>query len=209
MELEDFRIGLQNKLENQVNPRPFVCEGSPLECEVFIVGINPATTLKNDFWAFWSDDGGFNKTKWLEYYISERQLNANPEKRRPNRLSNTRQRIEWITESANPVKILETNLFAKATKKAKELTKADKENSVFYFLLETIKPKLIFIHGKKPKEYFEKHYGLETNNDGIGYCSINGLKTKVIAKKHLAIGWSKDNTLKLGAFLKSEIYPEG
>lgn len=29
--------------------RPFVYEGSPLECEVFIVGFNPATASTLDF----------------------------------------------------------------------------------------------------------------------------------------------------------------
>ena len=55
-----------------VGLRPFVCDGSPLDCRVFLVGINPATEMSGNFWDFWDDDSGFNKEKWRERYDEER-----------------------------------------------------------------------------------------------------------------------------------------
>ena len=52
--------------------RPFVCDGSPLECEAFIVGERVATTGL-DFWRFWSDERGFDRSAFLEAYKAERQ----------------------------------------------------------------------------------------------------------------------------------------
>ena len=39
-------------LNRETDLRPFVCEGSPIECESFLVGINPASEMSVDFWDF-------------------------------------------------------------------------------------------------------------------------------------------------------------
>ena len=51
--------------------RPFVCDGNPCDCKAFIVGINPASRVS--FWAFWSDETGFDKKSWLARYVAERE----------------------------------------------------------------------------------------------------------------------------------------
>lgn len=47
LELTDFAVGLQKIMNKLDHPglRPFVCDGSPLECEVFLVGKNPVSGL--------------------------------------------------------------------------------------------------------------------------------------------------------------------
>jgi hypothetical protein len=85
--------------------RPFVCEGSPLDCQIFIVGFNPATTNVS-FWDFWRLPYGFDKKAWLPMYESER------EEQGKKRQSSTRKRIERIVEAAWPLKCLETNIHA-------------------------------------------------------------------------------------------------
>jgi len=72
--MNNFRIQLNERLKPYDKPRPFICDGNPLDCEVFIVGINAATEMEKDFWTFWSDNTGFNKKEWLETYILERSL---------------------------------------------------------------------------------------------------------------------------------------
>jgi hypothetical protein len=206
MKLLEFENSLREKLKSYEKPRPLICEGNPLECEIFIVGINSATEMQNDFWSFWSEKIGFNKPKWLESYILERKLKPlKPNKTRRNKLSNTRQRIEWIVESIKPFKTLETNLFVKATPTANELMSEDRESSVFEFLLETIKPKIIFIHGNEVIEYFENLYNLKITKDKVADFEILGTKTNILAMNHLSRGWSKQKSLELGKLLKSEI----
>jgi hypothetical protein len=206
MKLTEFEENLREKLKNYEKPRPFVCEGNPLNCEIFIVGINSATEMNKDFWSFWSGEKGFNKSEWFESYILERKLKPlKPNKTRRNKLSSTRQRIEWIIESANPIKTLETNLFVKATPTADELTNEDRESSVFEFLLKTIKPKIIFIHGNEVIEYFQKLYGIKIGKNKIEKFEILGTKTNLLAMNHLSRGWSKQKSIELGEQLKSEI----
>jgi hypothetical protein len=206
MTLTEFESDLRKKLKNYEKPRPLICDGNPLDCEIFIVGINAATEMNTDFWSFWSKKSGFNKTEWLESYILERKLKPlKPNKTRRNKLSNTRQRIEWIIESIKPIKTLETNLFVKATPTAEELTNEDKESSVFEYLLETIKPKIIFIHGNEVIGYFEKLYGIKIKKNQIKNFEVSGTKTNILAMNHLSRGWSKKKSMELGELLKFEI----
>ena len=204
MNLLEFENSLRKKLKKYDKPRPLICDGNPLNCEIFIVGINAATEMQADFWSFWNNKSGFNKAEWLETYILERKTKPlKPNKTRRNKLSNTRQRIEWIIESIKPVKTLETNLFVKATPTADELNNEDRESSVFEYLLRTIKPKIIFIHGNEVIEYFEKLYGIKIAKNRIANFEILGTKTNILAMNHLSRGWSKEKSLKLGELLKS------
>lgn len=206
MKLLEFENNLNEKLRKYVKLRPFICEGNPLDCEIFIVGINAATEMKSDFWSFWSTENGFKKTEWLESYILERKLKPlKPNKTRRNKLSNTRQRIEWIIDSIKPIKTLETNLFVKATPAANELEIEDRESSVFEYLLVTIKPKILFLHGNEVIEYFEKLYGIEIIKDKIEMFDILGTKTNILAMNHLSRGWSKKKSIELGKRLNFEI----
>lgn len=206
MTLLEFEINLREKLEKHNRPRPFICNGNPLESEVFIVGINAATEMKKDFWDFWTQDLGFDKGKWLETYIVERKEKPlKPNKTRRNKLSNTRQRIEWITESIKPIKTLETNLFVKATPTAQELNSGDRKSEVFEYLLETIKPKIIFIHGNEVKDYFEKLYNINIAKDKIQLFKILGIDVKILAMNHLSRGWGMEKSVNLGETLKSEV----
>ena len=186
MKLAEFEQNLREKLKSYEKPRPLICEGNPLNCEIFIVGINAATVMNKDFWSFWSKENGYNKAEWFESYILERKTKPlKPNKTRRNKLSSTRQRIEWIIESANPIKTLETNLFVKATPTANELTNEDKESSVFEFLLDTIKPKIIFIHGNEAIEYFQNLYGINIVKDKVEQFEILGIKTNLSSFKRL------------------------
>lgn len=107
--------------------RPFVCDGSPFECEAFIVGQEVAT-MGLDFWRFWSDERGFDRDAFLAEYRAERQQRGKRDS-----ISQTRKVVHYVIESAYPVKCLTTN--------------AD-DLRVLQFLLESIRPKVVLAHGK-------------------------------------------------------------
>ena len=111
-----------------VGLRPFVCDGSPLDCRVFLVGINPATGMSGNFWDFWDDDSGFNREQWRERYVAERG----------NGDSKSRKVIERIVEAARPVSCLETNLFSAQAGRKDQLRDGEKSTAAFEFLLDKI-----------------------------------------------------------------------
>jgi hypothetical protein len=92
--------------------RPFVCDGSPLDCDVALVGYNPATILDADFWDFWLPEIGFDKARWFETYKAERiSRPLKPGKKRRNAVSPTRKRIELFVGGLGNHRCIETNLY--------------------------------------------------------------------------------------------------
>lgn len=52
MTLTEFEYNLREKLKNYERPRPLICDGNPLDSEIFIVGINAATEMNKGFGIF-------------------------------------------------------------------------------------------------------------------------------------------------------------
>jgi len=198
-----FTKALAELLNDFPKSRPFVCEGDPLACEVFIVGFNAATEMEASFEDFWSDKNGFDKKKWYEAYVKERKAKPLvPPKTRRNTISNTRQRIEWIISTSKPYSCLETNLYSKATETAKELESADRRTAIFEFLLKEIKPKVLFLHGVEVRKEFEKLYSLNLTENEINECLLFNNPVRILSMPHLSRGWSKVKALETGESIK-------
>lgn len=143
--------------------RPFVCDGSPLDCSAFIVGANPASEIP--FWPFWSTASGFDKSSWQATYEQTRIAAG----KRP--VSSTRERINRISQAASPVSCLETNVFAEATATLAELQRRTRPTSLLALLIEWIEPRVILAHGRDAAR-------------SVGLLELNP-RTTVIQEKHL------------------------
>ncbi len=187
MEPEEFERDLMALIGRPTDLRPFVCDGSPLACSVFIVGFNPATTVSIDFWQFWRSSYGFTKLSWLNTYIEERRVRPlKPGKKRRNTISNTRRVIEWIVEEASPIKCLETNIYAAPSEQATDLSMRLRITAPFDFLLRAINPRIIVAHGSEATTHI-----LEKQPSA-----------HVISVNHFSRGWSQDGARKLGRQIK-------
>jgi hypothetical protein len=200
-----FKTKLFEMLKLYPDPRPFVCDGNPLECNIFIIGINPATKIEMNFEDFWDEDG-FDKQKWLEAYINER-ANAPLKIGKKKRLlvSPTRRSIDHIVKHVTSGKILETNLYIKQTKEAHELKKKDKKTDIFEFLIQEIKPKIVVLHGKSVKDYFRINYDDRINDDDFAEIDIKNLRTLAYATRHLSRGWTFEKLEELGKRIDNKI----
>ena len=200
---QEFEAKLKVVMGGRTDLRPFVCDGLPLECKIFIVGYNPATEMSQSFWDFWNSDTGFDKAVWSEAYQQERICRPlKPGKTRRNRKSSTRQRIDWITEAASPVKCLETNLHSKATEKAKDLSVIEQEDKVFNFLLQEIRPKVMLLHGVETRKHLEKLDCFWIESSGKRVLNVSSLQVEVIAVPHLSRGCSRCRAEELGEQLR-------
>lgn len=152
--LADFARELQHLIGRPSTLRPFVCDGSPLTCTAFSVGFNAATELVTDFWAHWRDDYGFDKSAWYADYLRVRAGRPlKPGRTRRLAVSTTRRRTELVLKAAAPVRCLETNIYAMPSASAAELATHYRDTSVFAFLLERIKPRVILAHGEEAVAY--------------------------------------------------------
>ena len=108
----------------------------------FIVGLNAATRLTDTFWSYWSDSIGFNRKKFDNDYSEHRSKRGN------------RPRIEAIAKQIGPC--LETNIYAIPTRKARQLSREDRQNPIIGYLFQAIKPDLVFVHSNGPIRFFEE-----------------------------------------------------
>ena len=82
--------------------RPFVCDGLLESCTVVVIGENPATEMRTDWWSFWNDKNGFDLRKFESEYQELRLASG----KRP--ISNTRIRLNRLR--SNGLRCLETNV---------------------------------------------------------------------------------------------------
>lgn len=188
--LEVFQQELAALIGAPTEFRPFVCDGSPLECEVFIVGFNPATPMSADFWQFWHPSKGFDKESWFEAYKKDRQARPlKPGKTRRNSVSPTRRVMDWVLEGAAPYRCLETNIYSASTEQAVDLASERRITAPFDFLLASIRPRVIVAHGVDAVEHVRKM----------------NIDAKVISVSHFSRGWSREAALELGVKIKDEL----
>ena len=194
--LSDFSRGMASLIGKPTDLRPFVCEGSPLGCEAFLVGINPASEMSIDFWDFWSDSYGFDKRAWFERYKVERiNRPLKPGKERRNKVSPTRRVIEWILEEAKPTKCLETNIYAKAAEQALDLDERSRITAPFDYLLQQVEPKLVIAYGKDAIKHLQSQ-GFECE-PSVGF-PIKDAMPRLWCVDHFSRGWSKEKARGLG-----------
>ena len=171
--------------------RPFLCDGSPVGSEVFLVGINPGTDTP--FWPHWQVPKGCDKKEWLEDY-----------KRRHLRLKPTRKRIEILMEAISPIKCLETNVFAKCSPDEQSLSEDGRDTAVFDYLLVNIHPKVIFIHGRSGIRHAEQLLKANLPKEQFTPVLYEGHKMEVIVASHLSRGWSYARVRELGERIKEK-----
>jgi hypothetical protein len=191
--LREFAARLRILTEGREDLRPFVCHGDPYACTAFVIGFNPASTMPEPFWRYWDDAQGFNKAAWLNAYRCSRSEAG----KRP--LSNTRQRLDWISEGALPVRILETNLHAVASSRKVNLQPEDRRGGdLVNFLLGEIKPRAVLLNGKDARTAFVRRYGCALDETFTPIAIDQGRRMMVAAVRHLAIGWSREAAIRMG-----------
>lgn len=135
MNLTTFEGGLAGAIGSPTTLRPFVCHGSPLDCEVFVVGYNPATAMDGDWWRYWRSGKGFDREAWWSDYLAQR--GGKPSK--------TRKRSDAILGALEGVRCLEANIDARPSKRKSQYPKP--VTAPFDFVLSACRPKVIIAHG--------------------------------------------------------------
>ncbi len=205
----EFESTLRELIGHPTEQRPFICDGNPLECTVFLVGTNPATEVSKSFWDFWNPDSGFDKHAWFETYKHERKAKPlKPGRTRRNEVSTTRKYLEQVVIGCKPVKCLETNVYSYPSSELSELSVLKRRTKVFDWLLEAIRPKALLLFGDEAVKHISQltHSPLVINN--VSKLKINDLQVFVLPKSHLASrkgDWSNEKAHEVGQQLKQLI----
>jgi hypothetical protein len=86
----------------------------------------------------------------------------------------------------HPGSVLETNICSEPTKRAADLKPKDRRTDVFMFLLETIRPSIVFLHSNEPIRYFRTLLNgqqIEFSHHAIVETSVLGGPLKICASE--------------------------
>ena len=170
--------------------RPFLCEGSPLVCPVFLVGVNPSTGVP--LWPYWSPDRGCDKQGWLAGY-----------RRQQGSLRPTRKRIERLFDTLAPVRgRVTTGCQAPAPREAGG-ARAKRTTAVFEFLLGRLAPRVVFVHGRSAVAEVARMTGARIGHATFTPARFAGVGFEVFAGHHLAYQWSYAAVDQLGGALRA------
>lgn len=175
MSLQHIDAAIRKLSGEHPESRPFLCEGSPLDCVVAQVGINPGSDTP--FWPHWSVETGCDKQGWLRDYRFRKAGKRTP----------TRDRIELLNEVLRPHKVLELNLYHQFSASEAGLAADHKSTELFEYMLDAVRPRLLFVHGRAPREHLERLLGTQLQTDDFTTTTYRGRAIDVfVATKHLA-----------------------
>lgn len=175
----------------RIDARPFLCQGSPLGAEIFIAGINPGTPTP--FWPFWSIENGCDKQGWLDSFYQHK----GGEK--------TRKAIEILLSSLAPIKYIETNLYHIYSKDEASLAPKDRNTNIFEYLLKTLEPEVIVLHGRSTRLKVEKFIQKELKINVLTKALLFKNEVNIVAIKHFS-RVSHQFIKNLGGNIKNECF---
>lgn len=195
--LERFEAGLRAHIGRPAHVRPFVCEGSPLECGAFVVGSNPATGMETDFWSFWEEGYGFRREAWVAASRAQRRAAGRPE------VTPTRRMLTRVMEAASPVRCLDTNVFATPTPSERDLAPELRRTAPFDWLLGEVRPAALLAHGREAADHLRRLLGAaHLPADRFEPVATPWGPMRVRAVRHLSRGWSYADADALGRALR-------
>lgn len=179
--------------------KPFFCEGSPMGCEVFIVGLNPGLRPPA-FWPYWDVSRnvsyGFHKERWLQAYGS---------------WTPTRHQIEILVAAISPIgclsplRCLETNVFAACSNRLADLPRERRSTEVFDLLVDVVRPRSLLVHGVEAVSHVERLAGCSIPLNQYLTIRLAGRETFVYARHHLSFQLSRAACRDIGTQLRQEM----
>lgn len=100
--------------------------------------------------------------------------------------------IGWILDDLPSIPVLETNIHSKASARETNLAQHERTTAPFQFLLQTIRPKVILVHGDKAIDVIDQQVANSKN-------PVAAIKTK-----HLRF-WSRDRVAALAKSIQEEL----
>ena len=92
---------------------------------------------------------------------------------------------------------METNIYPYAKPRARDLTAEEKRTDIFEYLLHIIKPRIVLACGDEAKQFFSER-GITLVEDRLKSINLDGLRIKLLPRKHLPYHTSHEEARKIG-----------
>lgn len=156
MSLVEFRNQLTKKLASvglaEEKVRPFVCTGSPLSCDIMMVGYNPSRDMELATFdaRIWDDNTGFDREHFVELYDFAGHQQGE------NRWSRNHIFQQNLIDELPDYAVLETYLYSMITPKKSLVPTLHRNTEIFDWLVKVVQPKLIITQNSEVRRYFER-----------------------------------------------------
>lgn len=176
---------LRRELRSRIPPDglcSFVCDGSPLDADVLIVGTNMSTSIR--FWDCWDDRLGFVRERWRSLYDRARAGERN-------RVTPTRRIIDGIEEAVRPNRCLSANVFATPSPRPSDLSTEQRDTSLFSFLVTNGRARVVVVHGKEAASHLFEVLQWDREHRAV------------FVVPHFSRGWSRAEAGRLGDAIRA------
>lgn len=192
--LQQFEFEVRRLTGDHPDARPFLCNGNPYPSDLMLVGLNPGVAIP--FWRHWSVTNGCDKAGWLEAYRNLRR-----------RYGPTRRRIELLFEGLSNYRCVEANLYPFPSKRLSDLPREFRSTALFQYLLEVIRPQLLFVHGADAVANLRSRGAAQLTLDRPMGVTIGRWSGTVYATRHLSYHWRDADVVTLGSTLDGILSP--
>lgn len=190
MSLDEFREQLSAKLQEvglaEDDVRPFVCTGSPLACEIMMVGFNPSRNVDVELFdpRIWNDETGFDREQFVEYYdLAGYQQDESKWSRNHIFQQN-------LIDELPTYPVLETYLYSSITPKKGMLSNEQRRTDIFDWLVDIVQPKLIVTQNSDVSKYFERITGQILTRNAFNTVNYRDHLCVILPISHLSKKWT-------------------
>lgn len=190
MSLTQFRKQLTKKLEEvglaDEKLRPFVCTGSPLACDIMMVGYNPSRDMGLDTFdaRIWNDKTGFDREHFVELYDFAGHQQGE------NRWSRNHIFQQNLIDELPDYAVLETYLYSMITPKKSLVPPQHRHTEIFDWLVKVIQPKLIVTQNSEVSRYFERVTNKTLKRNEFNAVMYQGQPCVILPISHLSKKWT-------------------
>lgn len=190
LSLTQFRKQLVAKIEEvglaDRQIRPFVCTGSPLDCEIMMVGFNPSRDMGLATFdeRIWSDKTGFDREQFVEYYDYVGYQQGESKWRRNHMFQQN------LIDELPDYPVLETYLYSAINSRKSALSNEYRTTAIFDWLVKVIKPKLIVTQNSDVIKYFERVTDTLLRRNEFNVAIYQGQPCVILPISHLSKKWT-------------------
>lgn len=192
MNLETFLRnvhGLSRKTDGYV---PFLCEGSPLACDILLVGDRgPANCVS--FWPHADVSYGFHRAEWLANEMEHACRCISPKERCV---------VEWMEAAAAPYRILETYI----TTGSHGHVENPEEAGLLGFILQTVKPRIVAAAGVSTAEFLSLAAATVLPMGNFVEADLGYGPIEIVAMPSLFAGWTESAARVTGSRFRHSLY---
>lgn len=190
MSLVEFRNQLTKKLASvglaEEKVRPFVCTGSPLSCDIMMVGYNPSRDMELATFdaRIWDDNTGFHREHFVELYdFAGHQQGENRWIRNHIFQQNL---IDELPDYA----VLETYLYSMITPKKSLVPTLHRNTEIFDWLVKVVQPKLIITQNSEVRRHFERVTTKTLKRNEFNAVMYQAQPCVILPISHLSKKWT-------------------